>query len=91
MSAIEERWKVIRTLNLFLAFSLAAISSEACLGRVQVLVDHVGYDLHADKQAILVGAEEDRPERYFLIDWPGVLEGRFFRVAESGSLRAAGT
>jgi hypothetical protein len=68
MSAIEERWKVIRTLNLFLAFSLAAISSEACLGRVQVLVDHVGYDLHADKQAILVGAEEDRPERYFLID-----------------------
>jgi hypothetical protein len=57
MSAIEERWKVIRTLNLFLAFSLAAISSEACLGRVQVLVDHVGYDLHADKQAILVGAE----------------------------------
>jgi len=33
-----------------------------------VLVDHVGYELHAPKQAVLVGSAQDSPQQFSLID-----------------------
>ncbi len=33
-----------------------------------MLVDHVGYELHADKQAVLVGSAQDSPQQFSLID-----------------------
>jgi hypothetical protein len=35
---------------------------------VQVLVDHVGYELHAPKQAVLVGSAQESPRQFSLID-----------------------
>ena len=33
-----------------------------------MLVDHVGYELHATKQAVLVGSAQDSPQQFSLID-----------------------
>jgi hypothetical protein len=60
--------KVIHKLKLFLAISLVVVSSQACLARVQVLVDHVGYELRAPKQAVLVGSAQDSPQEFSLVD-----------------------
>ena len=51
-----------------MAISLGAVSSQACVGGVQVFVDHVGYELHAPKQAVLVGSAQDSPQEFTLID-----------------------
>ena len=40
----------------------------ACLGEVRVLVDQVGYETQATKQAIVEGNSEDQPQRFSLID-----------------------
>jgi Glycosyl hydrolase family 9/Cellulase N-terminal ig-like domain len=42
--------------------------AEACLSQVHVLVDHVGYDTLAPKQAIVASSNQDRPQRFALID-----------------------
>ncbi|MGA2847477.1 MAG: glycoside hydrolase family 9 protein [Terracidiphilus sp.] len=39
-----------------------------CLGQVRVLVDQVGYETRATKQAIVEGSSEDHPESFSLID-----------------------
>jgi len=44
------------------------LCSLACLGQVQVLVDQVGYETLAPKQAILEGSSEDHPQKFSLID-----------------------
>jgi hypothetical protein len=44
------------------------LCSLACLGQVQVLVDQVGYETLAPKQAILEGTSEDQPQKFSLID-----------------------
>ena len=39
-----------------------------CIAQLHVLVDHVGYETHASKQAIIVGAESDHPRQFSLLD-----------------------
>ena len=41
----------------------------ACMGQLQVLVDQVGYETHAQKQALVSGTEQrDHPQQFSLID-----------------------
>lgn len=83
--AKEKGRTVIRKLNVLLAISLGVASAQACLGRVQVLVDHVGYELHAAKQAVLAGSAQDNPQQFSLIDadtGKTVLSGRAVRAGE---------
>jgi len=51
-----------------LAVCLGGICAQAAAGQVQVLVDHVGYELHAAKQALVAGTMQERPDRFMLID-----------------------
>jgi hypothetical protein len=41
---------------------------QACFGQVRVLVDQVGYEAQAPKQAIVEGSGQDDPQRFALID-----------------------
>jgi Cellulase N-terminal ig-like domain/Glycosyl hydrolase family 9 len=38
------------------------------MGQLHVLVDQVGYETHAQKQAVIVGTEQDHPQQFSLID-----------------------
>ena len=38
------------------------------MGQVKVLVDHVGYETHAPKQALVLGSNHDHPSQFNLID-----------------------
>jgi Glycosyl hydrolase family 9/Cellulase N-terminal ig-like domain len=38
------------------------------MGQVKILVDHVGYDTHAPKQALVLGSVHDHPTQFVLID-----------------------
>src|SRR5277367_2649624 len=54
-------------------FGLAAViggffSAQVCRSQMRVLVDQVGYETHAPKQAIVAGSAKDRPEKFALID-----------------------
>ena len=49
-------------------FVSSLLSCHACLAQVRVLVDHVGYDLRAPKQAIIVGTNHDNPLNFSLIN-----------------------
>lgn len=49
-------------------FVSSLLSFHACLAQVRILVDHVGYDLHAPKQAIIVGTNQDKPLSFSLIN-----------------------
>jgi hypothetical protein len=40
----------------------------ACIGQVQVLVDHVGYETKSVKQALIVGTEQDHPQKFSLVN-----------------------
>jgi len=40
----------------------------ACLGQIRVLVDQVGYETHATKQAIVQGGPDDQPRSFSLTD-----------------------
>jgi hypothetical protein len=58
---------------------LSAAFAQACLGQLHVLVDQVGYETTAPKQAIIVGTVHDEPQRFSLIDTgtgKTVLEGQ---------------
>jgi hypothetical protein len=46
----------------------ALLSFHNCLAQVHVLVDHIGYDLQAPKQAIIVGTGNDHPLTFSLIN-----------------------
>src|SRR5579884_2709924 len=50
------------------ALFCAGTFATASLGQVQVLVDHVGYETHGPKQALIEGTERDHPEQFLLID-----------------------
>jgi hypothetical protein len=54
--------------KLLLAICLTGLFIEACLGEIRVVVDHVGYDTQAAKQALVVGTKQDYPEQFALID-----------------------
>jgi hypothetical protein len=44
------------------------LAFQACPAQVRVLVDQVGYDLHASKEAIIVGTDRDHPLSFSLIN-----------------------
>jgi hypothetical protein len=54
--------------KLFAAGFAVIFSAQICLGQMRVLVDQVGYETLADKQAIVEGSAEDRPQKFSLIE-----------------------
>jgi len=76
--------KITNILKPFFAICLSAIPAQACLGQVHVLVDHVGYEIQAPKQAFVVGTTRDRLQQFTLID----TETR--KIALKGDLKPSG-
>lgn len=58
----------IHTLNLLLAVGLGSVSAQGGWCQLRVLVDQVGYETAASKQALVEGSASDHPERFSLID-----------------------
>jgi hypothetical protein len=59
----------MKTFRLVLGIYVGSfLSFHSCVAQVRVLVDHVGYDLDAPKQAIFVGTPSDRPLSFTLIN-----------------------
>jgi hypothetical protein len=54
--------------GLLLAFCGSFFCAQTCLTQVRVLVDQVGYETLAQKQAIVTGSDRDHPQRFSLID-----------------------
>src|SRR5580658_3044677 len=54
--------------ELLLAVFVGVFFAQTCLGQVHVLVDQVGYETLAPKQAIVEGSDADHPQRFALID-----------------------
>jgi hypothetical protein len=42
--------------------------ASTAVGQLKVLVDQVGYERMASKQAIIVGVEQDHPQDFYLVD-----------------------
>jgi hypothetical protein len=53
---------------LFLAVFAPFVCGPACFGQVRVLVDQVGYETQAPKQAIVEGTGLDHPQQFALVD-----------------------
>jgi hypothetical protein len=64
----EGNGKIIHTSKYLLAACLGGFFAPACFAQLQVLVDHVGYETQAPKQAIVAGAKTDHPQKFALID-----------------------
>jgi hypothetical protein len=77
-------WRAIRTRDCLLIVSLSLFASQAGWASVQVLVDHVGYDTHAPKQAVVMGSAQDHPREFSLVD------AATGKVVLQGKLRASG-
>ena len=60
--------RIPNILGLLLAAGVAGSCANNCLGQVRVLVDQVGYETLAAKQAIVEGSGEDHPQKFDLID-----------------------
>lgn len=54
--------------RLILAICSCILLAQSSMGQVRVLVDQVGYETLASKQAIVADSGQDLPERIFLID-----------------------
>ncbi len=54
--------------RLLLAFAVGALSAQGGWSQVHVLVDQVGYETTAQKQAIIAGSDQDHPQTFALID-----------------------
>lgn len=59
---------MIKILTLLVAASLGSLSAQISRGQVHVLVDQVGYEVQAHKQAIVSGSPEDHMQQFSLID-----------------------
>jgi hypothetical protein len=64
----ERTGKIIHTSKYLLAACLPVLFASASLAQVRVLVDHVGYEASAPKQAVIEGTKSDHPEQFTLID-----------------------
>jgi len=60
--------KIIHIPKHLLALSLSVLSASVSLAQVEVLVDHVGYETLAPKQAVIEGTAADHPQQFTLID-----------------------
>ena len=68
-NSVPEDKKIIRTWTGCLAACLAAFLAPACLGQqLQVLVNQVGYEVRAPKQALVMGAAQNQPQAFSLLD-----------------------
>jgi Glycosyl hydrolase family 9/Cellulase N-terminal ig-like domain len=63
-----DRSTIIRLLKPCLALCLSSLFAHPALAQLQVLVDQVGYETQAPKQAIIQGTAHDTPQRFTLID-----------------------
>jgi hypothetical protein len=59
---------VTHILGLFLTAGAVSSCARTCLSQVRVLVDQVGYETLAPKQAIVEGSDDDHPQKFVLID-----------------------
>ena len=67
-SCSKEGKKIKRIWMQVLAVCCMGSFGSACIGQLHVLVDHVGYETRAPKQALVVGTEQDRPQKFSLVD-----------------------
>jgi Glycosyl hydrolase family 9/Cellulase N-terminal ig-like domain len=65
---LQEDTTIRRIWMQVLAVGLLVSCSFACLGELQVVVDHVGYETRSSKQALVLGTEQDHPQKFSLID-----------------------
>lgn len=102
----RESEKIIRFSKQFLIVCCSVLLSPVCRAEVKVLIDQVGYEPGAAKQAVVVGTQQDHPETFELVDTAtgktvvaGVLKpagevkawgGRMFWVADFSSYRKIG-
>src|ERR1700727_1474052 len=77
-TAITRRWMQI------VAVCCLGIFPLACIGQLHVLVDHVGYETHSTKQALILGTEQSHPKQFSLVD---TVTGK---VVLAGNLTQAG-
>jgi hypothetical protein len=98
--------RITHILWFLLAAGGVSSCTRICLSQVRVLVDQVGYETLAQKQAIVEGSDEDHPQRFALIDadsgktvYEGNLqpsekvyawEGRVFWTADFSSWQKSG-
>ena len=66
------------------ALCFGLILAAPCVAQVHVLVDQVGYDTSAPKQALIEGSAQDHPQGYTLVDTDAG------KVVEQGALKPAG-
>lgn len=92
--------------GLLLAAGGVIFCAHTCLCQIRVLVDQVGYEAQAPKQAIVEGSDEDHPQKFALIDADSgrtvyeanlqpsgkvyAWEGRVFWTADFSSWQKAG-
>jgi hypothetical protein len=60
--------QIINILKSFLAVCLSVICAQSCIGQMHVVIDQVGYDIQAQKHALVVSTEQDHPQQFALID-----------------------
>jgi hypothetical protein len=64
----QKGWQTINTPKLVLTVFLSGIFTPACVGQIHVVVDQVGYDVQAPKQALVAASAQDQPQQFALID-----------------------
>jgi hypothetical protein len=98
--------QIHHSFKLLLAACAGIFCAQTGLAQVRVLVDQVGYETGAPKQAIVEGADEDHPQKFALIDTDSgktvleadlkssgkvyAWEGRVFWTADFSSWQKAG-
>jgi hypothetical protein len=68
LHSFQKGRQTIKILNLLLAVCLSGTFDHVCLGQIRVVVDQVGYDIQAPKQALVVGTPQDHPQQFALVD-----------------------
>jgi len=81
---MAHKYRLQLFLRLLLSAGSIAFLAPHCVGQVRVLVDQVGYETLAPKQAIIEGRDEDHPQRFALIDVDSE------KTVYEGDLRSAG-
>src|SRR6202453_3374931 len=64
----KKGWQIINNLKLLLALCLSSIFVQVSTGQVHVVVDQIGYDIQAPKQALVVATAQDRLKQFVLVD-----------------------
>jgi hypothetical protein len=65
---MRNKRRILRIYLVVLAAFAGVFCAQSCLGQVHVLVDQVGYETVAPKQAIIAGSDHDHPQQFALID-----------------------